>query len=234
MPCTDMTVVSGPEPYGNIGDVSPEEVHADMSALFDEVGKWGFKGKFLSKVKFNAKAIIKSPVLKATVAGLAVAYPPVGVPAAAALVAANAVIKHTASKDKPKRKLALKLTVNTAKAAKKGDEDAKRGLQVLLVAKRMRKAQRAAFRKRILQSRARGDARKRRRRRRAAPRRIVVRPRSSWVCRPRPIRRGMLLWCDRSGRIRCRMGAWCPARRRWILPKRHKASLKRLVKRRRG
>lgn len=222
MPC-EAIAVSGPELYDKLSEVSPAEVDADLGALFDAIGKWGFKGKFLGKVKINAKAVIKSPVLKATVAGLAVAYPPVGVPASAALVAANAVIRNSESKEPAKRKLAVKLTVNTAKAAKRGDKDAKRGLKVLLIAKRMRKAQRAAFLKRLRASRARADLRKRKARVKA---KRIVRPRPvrRWVCLRRPLVRGMLLWCDRSGRLRCRMGVWCRARRRRVLVKPRKAA----------
>lgn len=192
MPCETLARIGDP----SLSMVSPEEVAADIGALFKLSGKFKLKlkGKFLKKVGRTAKGIIKSPVIKATATGLAVAYPPVGVPASAALVAANAVVRHTESQDKKKRTLARGLVKSTAKAAKAGDQDAQRGLATLLVAKRLRKARLEAMRKRY-----------------AARKGKAAKRRARWRCRP-PVLRGVLVIRRRRRLVGIR-GHWCRARR---------------------
>lgn len=116
-----------------------------------------------------AAPVIKSPITKAVAGGLAIAYPPVGVPLAAGLAAADLYLRY-AEKAKPVAALALasadkilsaakgtmpamqqappevaaklkaaakKSVAATYAAAKLGDPDAQRGMQVLQVARRI-------------------------------------------------------------------------------------------------
>jgi hypothetical protein len=198
---------------------SPEETLAELDGLFAEVGKFKFKFKgkaLLRGVAKVAKKTVKSPALKLTVKGLAVAYPPVGVPAAAALATANSVVAHAESADRAKRALAQKLCKQTAAAARKGDPDAARGLAVLLVAKRMRAAQRSAYRVRIRTMKAAQVKKRARMKVRAIPRKekrkILVRrklralPRSKLAAvARRRMTRGVLITCDTH---RCIPGVW--------------------------
>ncbi len=184
----ELAVYETPEQAIRNALITPEVAACQIGELFGCVGKWSFKAsfkgaaKFGRKVKRSAKAVIKSPVVKVGVAGLAIAFPPAGVPAAAALATANAVVTHLESADKAKRKLAQKLCTQTAAAAKAGDSDARRAIGVLVIAKRMRRAQRVARRDQIRALRAKEDAKRaaaaaavRRPRVRAAPR-IVQAP----------------------------------------------------------
>jgi hypothetical protein len=221
-PCRhEIGLWQSPQDVVRYGQVTPEQALAEVSGLFGSFKK--MKRKFrkgLKSVGRIAKKTVKSPLLKVGVAGLAVAFPPVGVPAASALVTANAVMSNLESADKTRRELAQHLARNTAKAAKAGDTDAKRGLALLLVAKRMRVAQRAATKKWLAQQRKakhatappspapapRGDPRRRRRAdvlgtpRRPAPKR----PRVRVVAIP-----GTVVTSDK----RCVKGQWVRARK---------------------
>lgn len=71
-----------------------------------------------------AKELVKSPVVKAVVGGAAIVFPPVGVPAAAALAAAAAVAKAVDSPAPGVRQAALKIVQNTTQLARQGDKGA--------------------------------------------------------------------------------------------------------------
>jgi hypothetical protein len=105
----------------------------------DEIsGCIGGFGDFLKSVGNVAKDVIKSPVTKAVAGGVALAFPPVGVPATAALVAADRVVRSTESATESIREAGKQVVKNTIDEAKKGDEDAKRALEVVKVAKKTR------------------------------------------------------------------------------------------------
>jgi len=104
----------------------------EVSGIFDSIAK---PFKAVGKI---AKKVIRSPVLKATAMGAAFVFPPIGVPAAAAVVAADKVV---GALDKGGRKAAAarKLLKPTLSAAKSGDKDAARGARALTLAARLRK-----------------------------------------------------------------------------------------------
>lgn len=90
------------------------------------------------------KKIVKSPVTKAAAGGLAVVFPPVGLPAAAAVATADTVIR-VAEKGTPKqKKAARKLIAGTKRAAARGDDGASRALGTMRQLYRARKATRRA------------------------------------------------------------------------------------------
>lgn len=102
--------------------------------------RWGraFRraGKAVAKA---AKKVVKSPITKGIVTGLSIAYPPAGLPAAAALSAAGKVVDAVDGKRGARLKAAGKrLVANTYKEAKLGDPRAKAGLAQLALAKRLK------------------------------------------------------------------------------------------------
>lgn len=104
-----------------------------------------------SKIGRQAKALIRSKYTGAAVGILAVAWPPVGVPAAAAYAAANAYLEQAEQAQEAidgyikisqdaleKGKAAQKFIAQTQALAKKGDPEAKRIYQQLSIAKKSR------------------------------------------------------------------------------------------------
>ncbi len=93
-----------------------------------------------------AKQLAKSPVVKSVVGGAAIVFPPLGVPAAAALATAAAVANAVDSKLPQARAAAQKVIENTARLAQSGDKGAEIALSQIatqkqaLLAKRMRTA----------------------------------------------------------------------------------------------
>jgi hypothetical protein len=75
--------------------------------------------------------VAKSNVVKATAAGLAIVYPPVGAPLSTTLPIAAGIADAVKSKDPKKRAAAVKVVKNTAALAKKGDKDAGRALSTI-------------------------------------------------------------------------------------------------------
>ncbi len=135
------------------------ELPLGMGAGYDQV----IVGGFFDDVWKVTKKVIKSPITKAVVGGVAVVFPPVGVPATAALLAADITVRAT---EKPNVKAALKMAAekgadyaltqtkdpearkaiqtakmvsNTALAAKKGDKHAQATMKILAVAEKARK-----------------------------------------------------------------------------------------------
>ena len=82
-----------------------------------------------------AKQLAKSPVVKAVVGGAAIVFPPVGVPAAAALAAVSAVANAVDSKAPGVREAALKVVQNTTKLARQGDKGAQIALSAIATQK---------------------------------------------------------------------------------------------------
>ncbi len=94
-----------------------------------EVGGW------LGDAWKGVKKVVKSPITKVIVGGVAIVFPPVGVPAAAALVAADQVVRASESSD-PKVAAKAKATIAaTTKLANAGDAHAQAALKIMVVAK---------------------------------------------------------------------------------------------------
>lgn len=96
--------------------------------FFDDLGK-------VAKAAASAtKSVVKSPITKSVVGVTAVVYPPVGVPAAAAVAVADKTITELEKGNAT----AKKAVVNTTIAAQKGDGGARRMLQTMALVKRAR------------------------------------------------------------------------------------------------
>lgn len=80
-----------------------------------------------------AKSVIKSPILKVGTAGLAVAFPVVGIPAAAGVAAAGKIVDAAqGKKGTPAQQASAKRVVaNTIVAAREGDAGAQRALEAM-------------------------------------------------------------------------------------------------------
>ncbi len=129
------------QPEGYIGvDVDLE------SEIAGEIG-WDFFKKISRTVKSvgktvgkAAKAVVRSPLVKAGAAGLAMVCPAVGVPLTGALVAADKLISMAESADKARAAVAKTFIKNTKANAMTGDKDSQRAF-LLLKKVRERKAQ---------------------------------------------------------------------------------------------
>jgi len=88
----------------------------------------------------TAGKVMKSPYFKAGMAGLAVAFPAVGVPALAAMAVASKVVDGLESIDPAIKAAAQRVVKQTYAAAKGGDEDARRGLKTMATVKKQRLA----------------------------------------------------------------------------------------------
>jgi hypothetical protein len=110
----------------------------------DEIGWFGSKlVKSVSKVAKSvgkaATSVVKSPILQVGVGVLAVAFPAVGIPAAAAVAAANLAIKTANTGAAAAKDLNSKLGQLKA-AATKGDEKAQHAVNAMQVALAAKKA----------------------------------------------------------------------------------------------
>lgn len=108
-------------------------------------------GKTVSKVAKKGsklgKALVNSKLVKATVAGAAIVFPPVGVPAAAAMAVATGVVAATKSKNPQQRAAAVKSVKATAALADKGDKPAQVALATMSNVALAAKARAAAAKK---------------------------------------------------------------------------------------
>lgn len=95
-------------------------------------------GNFFSDAWKATKSVIKSNITKAVVGGVAIVFPPVGVPAAAALVAADQVVRASESKDPKVRAKAKAAIAATGKLAKQGNTHAQAALKAMIVARAAR------------------------------------------------------------------------------------------------
>lgn len=119
-------------PQGYIGvDVDLE------SEIAGEIG-WDFFKKISRSVKSAAKtvgrvgkAVVRSPLVKAGAAGLAMVCPAVGVPLTGALVAADKLISMAESADKARAQVAKTFIKNTKANAMSGDKDSQRAFLLL-------------------------------------------------------------------------------------------------------
>lgn len=118
------------------------QIDLDEYVLFAIEGDYAV-GSWLDDAWKSVKKVVKSPITKAIVGGVAIVFPPVGVPAAAALVAADITVRATESKDPKVRAEAKKLIDNTAKLAKEGDPGAQAAIKILTVVADMRKKAKA-------------------------------------------------------------------------------------------
>lgn len=81
----------------------------------------------VTKASKLGKTVIRSPILRVSLVGLAVICPPVGAPASAAVETANLII----SQAEKGHKQAQEIIANTRKLAATGDKGAKAGLAIL-------------------------------------------------------------------------------------------------------
>lgn len=121
--------------------IGEDEMNAIIEQEFGEIGAefgWGFLKSISRAVKkvgkaagSVGKAIVRSPLTKAVTTGLAVVYPPVGVPLAAAVAVADKAISMAESADKAVRTTAKALMLNTKREAAKGDQGAQRAFALM-------------------------------------------------------------------------------------------------------
>lgn len=90
---------------------------------------------WLSKAWKSAKAATKSPIFKMGIAGLAIAFPAVGVPAAAALAMGSKALTLAKSANPAVARKYTALIENTEKAARAGDPGAKRAFMAMKLVK---------------------------------------------------------------------------------------------------
>lgn len=107
------------------------------SEIAGEIG-WDFFKKISRTVKKVGrtvgkvgKAIVRSPLVKAGAAGLAMVVPAVGVPLTGALVAADKLISMAESADKARANIAKAFIKNTKTAATAGDKESQRAFLLL-------------------------------------------------------------------------------------------------------
>jgi hypothetical protein len=110
------------------------------------IGGWGVLGDVWNGVK----TVVNSPVTKAVAGGIALVIPPVGVPAAAALATATIAIKATESPVTKVSVEGIKVLLNTAEQAKKGDPQAQVAMKAMAVAKAAADATKSALAKSAL------------------------------------------------------------------------------------
>jgi len=105
----------------------------------------GFLGSALKKLGSIGKAIVKSPITKVTASGLALAFPPVGVPLTAGVVAADKIVSAAKSRRKGRRKIGRAIIKQTARLAK-SDKNVARAYKLLkkVAEKRKRRAKTSA------------------------------------------------------------------------------------------
>lgn len=131
-------------------EVFETEEEMQIIAAYNDEGEIGDFGDWVSgavkSIGRVAKKVIKSKLTKAVVGGVAIVFPPVGVPAAAALVAADRIVRTAeGSKGTPKQRAAVHRAIKrTVIEAKAGDPDAERAIEFMALAKRLRAAQAAA------------------------------------------------------------------------------------------
>lgn len=107
------------------------------SEIAGEIG-WDFFKKISRAAKSvgrtvgkAAKAVVRSPLVKAGAAGLAMVVPAVGVPLTGALVAADKLISMAESADKARANIAKAFIKNTKATAMAGDKGAQRAFLLL-------------------------------------------------------------------------------------------------------
>jgi hypothetical protein len=91
-----------------------------------------------------AKQLVKSPLVKTVVGGAAIVFPPIGVPAAAALATAAAIAAAVDSKAPGVRQAALQIVQNTTKLARSGDKGAEIALSQITTQKQALTAKKLA------------------------------------------------------------------------------------------
>lgn len=127
-------------------EIEPEDTEDFGDVLGDVVGDvqigslWGSFKKLGKSIGSAAKSIARSPIVKTVAGGAAIVFPPVGIPATAALVAADrAIAIAEGKKGTPKQQAAMKQAIgNTVKLAQKGDPDAKRAVEFMTLAGQIR------------------------------------------------------------------------------------------------
>lgn len=118
-----------------------EEIIAGFFSSIGKVIKKVGRSKLLKSVSRAAKSVVRSKVTGAIAGGLAVAFPPVGAPAAAAYVAANATLAAVEQAEKAHKTIKKAVTVKRkAKAIKIDSKKAKANIRARLQVDMARKA----------------------------------------------------------------------------------------------
>lgn len=86
---------------------------------------FGFLKKAIKSVGKVATGIVKNPLVKTIAGGVAVVFPPVGVPLAAGIAVANTVVKGVNSAIPEERQQAKQVVKQTLALAAKGDVGAR-------------------------------------------------------------------------------------------------------------
>lgn len=123
-----------------------------LGGFFDSIAK--VAGGAIKGVVKVGKSIVKSPITKVVAGAAAIVIPPVGIPASAALVVADRAVRTMEGfRGDPKKAAVVRQAVTaTAQLAKKGDPDARRAVEFIKLAERLRHTQQ----KRAAAPRARG------------------------------------------------------------------------------
>jgi hypothetical protein len=140
------------------------------------------KSKVIKGIAKGLKKVVKSPITKWAIAATAVAFPAVGLPAQAALMASNKILDGVERGSKAARAAVRKLK-RLAKTRGRGGAKARKALKILTKTNSWRKGLKVAER-RALSPRALA-ARRARLRRKAALRRRMIRAKLARVRRPR-------------------------------------------------
>jgi hypothetical protein len=121
-----------------------EEAYEELGFGFlKKIGK--SIGKAAKSVGKAARSVVKNPLVRMTVTGAALVFPPAA-PAAAALIVADKVLTAAESGDAAKKAIAKGVIARTAGLAAKGDPNAKRAYAVLSKVKAAPPAARAKLR----------------------------------------------------------------------------------------
>jgi len=99
---------------------------------------------WLSKAWKSVKSATKSPIFKVGIGGLALAFPAVGIPAAAALAMGNKALTLAKSANPAVAQKYRAVIENTERTARAGDPDAKRAYMAMKLAKDARDGKPAA------------------------------------------------------------------------------------------
>jgi len=119
-----------------------DELWTDQLSDDDLMGADDELQGFFDDIARAAGSVLKSPITKMVAGAAAFVIPPIGVPAAAALMVADRAVRTAEGfrgKGKAK-KIAHNAIAHTVKLAKQGDPDAKRAAEFMKAAQRVRKA----------------------------------------------------------------------------------------------
>ncbi len=125
------------------GDDDDDDPKTLAYVFGDDDPEMGFIDTALKGIGRVAKSVVSSPITKVTATGVAMAFPAVGVPLAAGVVAADKLVTAARSKRPRVRRTARNVIKRTAKLAKT-NRSGKRALKLIKAAAKARKKKRMA------------------------------------------------------------------------------------------